>query len=341
MADLSSLLTSLAALQNPDIAKKNALNNGLLSLGAGILANNYGHYGQLAPAIGAGLQQALPYAQQYKNADLLKSLMPSQPIGGMNPLQAAGVQNQPGNMTENIIGGSLQNQPQQPQSNPFGVDIQGALPYAIMDSISPSYSAAMASNLKTPEAVKTMQQLGQNLPLMGNLATQKAINDARPISLADQQRIDQENARLRYEGIIKGQTPTTQAPNKETQQFISKYGTGGIKYDGQNLSTLTPKARDELVAKRTAEMPKDLSSMEDMIAKTDATTDQAKAILNHPGLSSATGMTGKIAGAIPGTSAYDAARLIDTLKNEVMLSQLQACSKARRVSTPSPSSSLC
>jgi len=39
--------------------QKRALKMAILNAGAGILANNYGHYGNIGPALGAGIQNGL------------------------------------------------------------------------------------------------------------------------------------------------------------------------------------------------------------------------------------------------------------------------------------------
>ena len=341
MADINSLLTSLYALQNPEAAQKNALRMGLLSFGSGLLANNRGNYGALAPALGAGLQAALPYAQQYQNLNMLKGMVPNTPKYNIDGGQVANISQQPGNLTGNLINNATANVPSAPQQSPLGnigFNPQQALPYALMDAISPSYSAAMADRLKLTPTQKDWAAQGIDPTQMRGYTMGEARNKALPISPADQQRIALERARAQFEGVTLPPEPnyqsgqpavqSVQTPNQETQNFISRTSKqvpmGNIRYQGQDLSKLSPKDRQELIAKRTAEMPKDLTSMEDMIAKTDATTDQAKAILNHPGLSAATGMEGVVAGRIPGTKAFDAAKLIDTLRNEVMLSQLQA-----------------
>ena len=86
---------------------------------------------------------------------------------------------------------------------------------------------------------------------------------------------------------------------------------------------MTPKQRAELAAKRAEERPKAEMRVESGINKASIVSNKVDEALKDVGFWT-TGLTGSVLGKIPGTSAYDLDKTVDTIKANIGFNELQA-----------------
>ncbi len=291
-----------------DEDKKQAMWQGLLGTGLGILANNTGHYGAAGPAIGAGglqgmrqyqthLGQAQNFRQQAKTLDIAEAYRKSQ-----EALNAERTSELKRNRDLEDQLGAL------PQTGSAEERLAAAMP--ILSRINPAAAFQLQSGMADRAAGR-------------EVATSNAAAGREAQSQRDREKAQDKLDQIRMIAQLRPppQPPQPQAPvavlgPDGKPVFVppsQAYGKRpALKPDERKLQT------EEAAATRRAEGAVNRADV--VIQKIDEVLPKVSPFT--------TGTVGTLLGKIPGTGAYDLEKGIDTVKANIGFQELQAMREA-------------